>query len=627
MSYQDRIYRQGGICAQRNGTIGVVSTSSDLFLYDIPFFTITNSGKINQKELTFDLSGVSYNDIFTGTTNCFTTNNLSGTCFNSIDWYTNIYENNMIVYSNNFFSSTGLTGDIPNIMDFSGSVITAFNALGYTYNNTGTTYTILQPSSELKLTLSSVLNVIEDCPLTGSSSGNTFSGTCETSEEVFNLDFSGLTTADTYVYAISTQTGITLDFIFTANTTSFNNDTQTKFKFEVYKYDKNNKGFNSTAVYKSPSVNWLTLSATSATTLSVPINNLFIDGDYLIKGYYEYNMATEMALLLGKQLDTSTIKYGDSYSIYDSRNDYYMVAIKTPSVPKIKLGQANNLAINAFSVNSFELTGGQTEVILPASNGDFIISVNGLTLSLDYDYSITGVTNGATTIDILKLMEPAVEGDLMTIAFSNNDTGSTLRVDTYDIQTIIPTGPSNNQGTNKVYYNTTTNKYEVYTTMELSSNNDAAITLNGMTLANNIDYYQSSSSNYRLILEGNIVTGDIINIYYNSVTEVQGNISDPNPVIAWDIDPAPIDLSGNFTIELASDESFTNIINSATTEYIIGVTGYATQIKLIGGFGTELYYRIKNEKRYKAIANDNIVLTEYSDIVPITVNTNATNNY
>lgn len=627
MSHQERIYRQSGICAQRNSTVGVVSTSSDLFIYDMPLFIIPNAGKINQKELTFDLSGVSYNNIFTATTNCFITNSLSGTCFNSIDWYTSIYENNSLIYSYSFFSSTGLTGDIPTINEFSGSVITAFNGLGYTYNNTGTTYTILQPSSELKLTLSSVLNVLNDCPLTGSSSGNTFSGTCETIEEVFNLDFSGLTTGDTYVYVIDTQSDIILDCIFTANTTSFNDISQSKFKFEVYKYNLNTKGFNSPSVYKSPSVNWVKLSATSATTLSIPINNLLIDGDYIIKGYYEYTAGTEMASLLNKALDTSVIKYGDNYGIYDSLNDYYMVVIRKPAIPKIRLGQVNNLAINAFSVNSFELIDGQTDVILPSANGDYIVSLNGLTLAVEYDYVLSGFTDGSVNIDTLKLLTPAVEGDLMTIAFSTNDVGSTLRVDTYDIQNTIPTGPSNNQGSNKVYYNTTTNKYELYTTMEPNINNNVAITLNGMMLANNIDYYQSTSNIYRLILEGNIIVGDIINIYYNSLTEVQGKISNPNPIISWDIDPAPIDLNGKFTVELASDEAFTNIVNSVDVPYIIGVTGYSTKINLIGGFGTQLYYRIKNYKKYKAIANDNITLTEYSDITPITVNTNATNNY
>lgn len=627
MSHQDRIYRQGGIYGQRNSTVDVVSTSSDIFVYDIPFFTIPNAGKINRKELTFDLSGVSYNDIFTGTTNCFITNSLSGTCFNSIDWYTDVYENNDLVYSSSFFSSTGLTGDIPTITEFSGSVITALNTLGYTYSNTGTTYTILQPSSELKLTLSSYLNVLADCPLTGMSSGNTFTGTCETIDEVFNLDFSGLTTGDTLVYVIESQTDVTLDFVFTANTESFNDDSQTKFKFEVYKYNSTIKGFNAPAVYQSPSVNWTTLSATSATTMSIPVDNLVIDGDYIIKGYYEYNVATKLALAMNKTMDTSTVKYGDSYGIYDSKNDYYMVVLRAPAMPRMRLGSVNNLAINAFSVNSFELTNGQTDILLPSANGDYIISLNGLTLALDYDYVLSGITNGSEVISFITLIEPAASGDLLTVAFSTNDTGSTLRVDTYDIQTAIPSGPSNNQGNNKIYYNTTTNKYELYTTMEPSNNNDVAITLNGMTLANNIDYYQSSSNIYRIILEGDILIGDIINIYYNSVTLVQGNISNPSPTIAWDVDPAPVDLSGNFVLELATDEGFTNIVNSVTTKYVLGVSGYSTKINLIGGLGTKLYYRIKNEKKYKTISNDNIVLTKYSDSVPIVVNTNATNNY
>jgi hypothetical protein len=627
MSHQERIYRQGGICAQRNSTVGVVSTSSDLFIYDMPFFTIQTAGKINQKELMFNLSGISYNDIFTGTTNCFTTNSLSGSCFNSIDWYTSIYENNDLVYSNNFFSSTGLTGNVPTITEFSGSVITALNTLGYTYGNTGTTYTILQPSSQLKISLSSILNVLADCPLTGSSSGNTFTGSCSTIDDVVDLDFSGLTTGDTLVYIIDNESNISLDFIFTANTESFNNDSKSKFKFEVYKYNSDRKGFNAPAVYQSTSVDWKVLSATSATTMSIPVNNLLIDGDYIIKGYYEYKMVTEMASLLDISLDTSSNKYGDSYGIYDRLNDYYIVVLRTPPKPKIRLGSVNNLAINAFSVTSFELAQGQTDIMLPSANGDYIVSLNGLTLSLDYDYILSGVTNGSEIIPFITLLGPTVQGDMITVAFSNNDTGSTLRVDTYDIQTTIASGLSNEQGSNKVYYNITTNKYELYTTIEPSNNNDIAITLNGITLANNIDYYQSSSNSYRLILEGDIIIGDIINIYYNSVTQVQGNISNPNPIVAWDIDPAPIDLSGKFTIELATDESFTNIVNSATTEYIVGATGYSSKIKLIGGLGTQLYYRIKNEKKYKAIANDNIVLSIYSDIIPITVNTNATNNY
>jgi hypothetical protein len=68
MDYQNkkyRQYRQCGICAQKNSTVQVARTSSDLYIYDSPSFIMTTANKINQNELTFDLSGISYNSLYT----------------------------------------------------------------------------------------------------------------------------------------------------------------------------------------------------------------------------------------------------------------------------------------------------------------------------------------------------------------------------------------------------------------------------------------------------------------------------------------------------------------------------------------------------------------------------------
>jgi hypothetical protein len=216
---------------------------------------------------------------------------------------------------------------------------------------------------------------------------------------------------------------------------------------------------------------------------------------------------------------------------------------------------------------------------------------------------------------------------MLTLAYINADYGDTFRVDTIDIQSPIVSGTTGNQGTNEVYYNTTTGKYEIYTSLEVLSNNDVGVTLNGVTLANNIDYYLSLSDKKRIILEGQLIISDIINIYYNTGISVQGNITNTNPNIAWSIEIAPNDTNGTFTVELATDEAFTNIINTASVDYIIDVTSYNVNIVLIGDYGTDLYYRVKNEKIYKTICNDSIDSIAYSEIVPITIGTNATNNY
>ena len=630
MEYQNktyRQYRQCGICAQKNSTVQVARTSSDLYIYDSPSFIMTTADKINQNELTFDLSGISYNSLYTATTNCFTTNLLSGACFDSISWYTNIYENGDLVSSNEFFSSTGLTGSLPTIDNFSGSVISSFNTLGYTYEYTGSSYTITHPTNELALDISTKLNVINDCPLTGSSSGLTFTGSCEYTTNVFDLDFSGLTSGSTNVYIIDTQTGITMDFIFTGNTSRFYDDTDTKFKFEIFKRRDEFYQFIEPPVYKSSLIDWTTLSATSSTTTIIPIDNLLLDGEYIVKGFFESNHNTEFATLLGIKNDTFDNKDGDKFALYDSLNDYHFVAIRKPEKPIISLGVASGVGTKAFSVTSKELLPNQTSILLPNSVGEYIIALNGLVLAKNYDYIITGFTNENVTTIIAELSEPTVDGDIITIAYSNDVTNDTLYVDSVDIQNAIISGTTNNQSTNRVYYNTTTNKYEIHISLTPISNNDIAVTLNGGLLANNIDYYQSNSNPKRIILEGNLIIGDIINVYYNTTTNVQSSINIVSPLISWSVNSIPTGDNGVFTVQLATDESFTNIIYSSSTSYINGQAYYSDNIILSGGLGTKLYYRIRNQKEYKTILNDSIIINEFSEIIPIIVGTNATNNY
>jgi hypothetical protein len=122
-------------------------------VFEIPFFTMSGGSKIDCSEVTCDISGISYNNIFTATTECFTTNNLSGTCFNDITWETRIYEGDTLSYSGNFFTSAALTGLTPTILDFSGSVITAFNALNYVYSFSGTQYTLNQNGFDVLLVI------------------------------------------------------------------------------------------------------------------------------------------------------------------------------------------------------------------------------------------------------------------------------------------------------------------------------------------------------------------------------------------------------------------------------------------------------------------------------------------
>jgi len=116
-------------------------------------------------------------------------------------------------------------------------------------------------------------------------------------------------TGSTTQYIISTATTIPLTFNFTANTSSFTANSAT-FKFEIYKYDSSVSGFTLPPVYKSDPIEYPTFSATNYTLQTILVSNLNLDGDYLIKGYYEYPICTEFLNKLGKTVDTLTYRSG-----------------------------------------------------------------------------------------------------------------------------------------------------------------------------------------------------------------------------------------------------------------------------------------------------------------------------
>jgi hypothetical protein len=905
--YQDIIYNSNGSCS-RNSTTRLPNTSSDICIYEIPFFQMTGASKIDCSEVTCDISGISYNDIYTATTECFTINDLSGTCFDNIVWETRVLEDDDLVYSATFFTSTALTGSSPTLTNFSGSVVTAFNTLGYDYSFSGTQYTLYQKGfNNLKLQITTDLNLTDDCTscecpsgftatpanddcqrltFTSSTTGATFisgatgdvlnvydqngavflpnvsdytwplkfsgspnqigaysgtnfvvdatstvvpalvggpgspyfnkpqvknalwgqgfgssgrmnnagikstprilnefigftscvdintagtyyvgvgaddefkvslngdlifsantvtlrnpyttyslaiqhfwvleldlksgknifqleyldvgsnanltceiysgtsiqqlsgftteaqlsavtlfttadevnelfdlagtsgftcptgfvldtcSGTTSTcvkiekadknctsftgscsgvTEVICDLDFSGLTSGSTNVYPLTGQTSIDLDFTFTANTKSLTGNTE--FLFEIYKYNKDLGVFTQPSIYQSRAFTWNEFSGTSAFTTSVPVSNLSIDGDYLVKGYYNYDICTEILSLLGEKRNTAQYKYGDKYSLYKQDRDFHFVAFTSAETPF--LNPANPIApeLNAFTISSFIVNEGQTDYNIQTAQSDYLISLNGLTLSKNLDYSIS--SNTLTTV--LKLSATTVPGDIITYAFLNSTTdNSAIRLDVFDITSPIVSGATDGQGSNNVYYNTTKGKYEIYASVTPSNANDIVVNLNGVTLANNIDYYLSTSNPKRIILEGNLVVGDILNLYYVSNTDAQGDIDTTSIGVNWSIDTPPQLVNGEFIVELADDENFTNIITTGKTDYVVGSTNYAITLNLTGSVGDVQYYRVKNIKKYEDICGNLIETTAYSEIIDITIQTNAINSY
>jgi hypothetical protein len=438
---------------------------------------------------------------------------------------------------------------------------------------------------------------------------------------------SGLTSGDTGVYIISGQTGITVDFIFTANTQSFTDLNQSKFKYSVYKYNSNIGAFNKEPLYTSDIIEWSSFSATSATTQSIPISGISLDGDYIVKGNFTNEVSTEFGKLLNLSYNTESSIIGDEYGIYQPDRDFYFVALKEAEIPQPGQGVNAVTTPGAFMVSSFELQKGQTTVTIQNTFNSYLVALNGVVLAENFDYTISVITGGTTTISVLQLVSPAILYDMLTITYISDGVDNEIINKVIDITSPIVSGATDGEGSNSVYYNTTTNRYEIYTDTTPVLEDDILVTVNGAVLASNIDYYQSTSNPKRIILTGTLFIDDIINIYYNGYTNLVGDITTPTPSISWSIADAPINSDGIFVVEVSSASTFTTISTSGTVKYVAGQTTYNLIIPISGNYGDEFYYRIKNEKQYNTLCNSVVKSIKYSEVIPIKIGISSTNNY
>jgi len=600
----------------------VVSMSSDMCFFYPPTFNLSGGGKANMTVNTQYYSGISVNNIVSGITNSVLTNNsIPLSCVTSSELVTQFINNGSVIYSGiiaTYTATTALTASSLTAKDITDAIQGGYDANGWIYTRVNdTSLKLTKPYSVNVLDIKLCMNYEVDtaCAFTAATTNPLLTGGCST---ILTNNFGIATSADTNVFILTGDT-IPLTFNFTGHVDTFSAKTA-EFKYEVYKFNKKTNVFDLPAVYTAGTYSYDDVKYTSAITQTLTASTIGVDGDFLVKGYYTAPYCTNFLGGMGVINDTSENKLGAYYNLYDPNLDYYFSAFNKADTPQFQNG-GNDIPLGILNSIGFLATG-QTSFSLPAGyQNSVIVNLNGLTLSETYDYTVN-YTGGTITLN-----EPTVSGDVVSFVYITGDNfGSGFTQESIVVNS-IPSGTTNNQGSNNIYYNTTTGKYEVYTNLTPSSSNDILINLNGASLANGVDYYQSISNAKRIILTGIILTGDIINISYISTPQIIGNTFSNTPTISWTINNKPIESDSIFTIEVSTGTSFTTLSSTASTYYEIGRTSYSLAITISGNFGETLYYRVKNDKKYKNLVGDFIHSISYSDTVPITISTNAINSY
>jgi len=455
---------------------------------------------------------------------------------------------------------------------------------------------------------------------------NMSSDVCIFSAPTFNMGGAtkietGTTSASTGVYIVEDNSGeISLLFNFTGDTSSL--DSKSEFKYEIYKYDYNKQVFLEPALIKSGDIPYSAFSATLILDQTISISELNHDGEYLVKGYYSHGVCTDILSRLGERDDTSFYKKGSLYGLYNPSTDYSFAVIEMAKTPIFTTTTgANSRPLGSLVVKTQFPEDGEREFPITIDvNGELLVYLNGIMLAEDLDYVLT------SNDTLLRLTGETFSGDVLTYVAVSDSESNGLVVDTIEVQDPIPSGVTDAQGLSKYYYNTTQRKYELYTVLTPLDSNNVVVTLNGATLAPFVDYYQSTSNPNRIILEGNLLDGDIINVVYNAYPSYVGEVFTNTPLIIWTI-PAPQSDNGIFTVEVGTDSTFNKLVATAQTEYVANEVSYSSEITLTGSVGTNLVYRVLNEKNYVTLDGDIITTSAYSEVVPITIMSNSINSY
>lgn len=444
----------------------------------------------------------------------------------------------------------------------------------------------------------------------------------------------GVTSGTSYV--ISSATTIPLEFIFTGNTDSFSANSA-NFRFEVYKYNYDINSFVIPPVFRSETFQYSAFSGTNEIEYSLPITNLNLDGEYLVKGYFQYGTCTEFLNKLGKRFDSSINQTGSQYGMYNDKFDYYFIAVKESEKPELQQNQSNSPTPYALyqqvilptqlpnpnfgdddTDTEFLDEYSSTLLITNSYQGDPVVTMNGLVLAKDYDYSLSG--------NLVTLSGSVVSDDIFTVIYVTTDTYP-LTSDVINVDSPIVSGVTDSEGNNSIYFNTTTGKYEAYMSVTPLEFNSVILMLNGVTLANGIDFYQSTTNPKRIILEGIILEGDLITIVYFPQAGTINGLLNNSPLISWTIQDGPTDLGGYFSLEVSYSNLFDTFYYSGTTPYVLGQTLYYDSFNLTGPVGTKLWYRVKNAKRFVTFCGDIVESVVYSDVIPMQIQNNSINSY
>ena len=380
-----------------------------------------------------------------------------------------------------------------------------------------------------------------------------------------------------------------------------------------------------------------------------------VDNEYTVRSWNKFT-----SKCMTNNLGNTGITIDTSLPYINADNDCYFVTTVNPPTPLfsyIATDIFENITFVNETLSNFLSSDADGSEIVENSNvfqlrnkpvgGQVVISINGITVDKN-QYSVDARNKIVTFLDVTLESRDTIQSYYNTSPLTEesfNDLNDVVRLEVFSV-TGITTGVTSSSTattyTNIVNYNVDNNRNEIFLNEKIDPNVDPVMTINGVNVVYNIDFFKSNFVANKLIMGENTIikAGDVISVYYyytghNNAGDL-GILKTNKPIIQWFSNQNIIKSAisnGVFTVEIAdrNDPTYSNILNENqpdTTLYNNTLSNYNLEMNPITTTSIKNYiYRVKFTKNYVTQIVNNTYQTEtYSKSGSFSLNWDFINN-
>jgi hypothetical protein len=377
-------------------------------------------------------------------------------------------------------------------------------------------------------------------------------------------------------------------------------------------------------------------------------------GEYLIRPYYLFESKE-----CNPGINFNSWVSTPQNNSFNNVTDFYFMTVVNPPTPVLNPPEGTNnvgnfnlitdkLYVDGYSSprGSQSINGELNYFLLTTipSNGQIMLILNGIQLTQDYDFRL--VDQGYGVPPVVEILNgntvKTTDWLLATYIASIPQQASTSVFGSYFIDSILVSNFTNTStnsyripGDNSLNYNPVTLNYEFFTTLPIDPTYALVVTVNGLKLAEEFQYFKSTSFDGRIIFNKNVNfnIGDVISVLAVSKSNIingtnnYGSLKTNQFKVQWTVPTTFTNNSVTSKFIIQAYNNDTNILtNQVFVDYVDGQSSYETTLTNLS-LNINFKFKVTLESTYTGYLNNKVVTCSYAEGYFDTTNAYINNTY